>query len=72
MVEEYKYAKVFYVHDEDDLYHEGTEYSDLQDAKDEAISLAEDYDRNTYVVTEVLTREIGTTAVERIVTFSDN
>lgn len=72
MLDSFKYELRWWVHEEDETYYDGEEYSSQSEAENAAIDEAEhrssDY---VYVVTEVLTKELKKTQIERKVTLTD-
>lgn len=72
MLDSFKYEQRWWVHEEDDSFYDGEEYESLSDAEAAAIDEAEHRsDDYVFVVTEVLTKQIKKTAVERKITLED-
>lgn len=66
MIDTLKYNTSWWVHEEDDPFYEGNEYQSQSEAEDAAITEAEYHSDNyVYVVTEIHTRELKKTRIER-------
>jgi len=71
MIDPAKYEKLYFVHEEDEPFSEGTSFEDYDDAVADAkiqVSYASS-DSYVYEVTEVLARRIGATETERVINF---
>lgn len=72
VIDTQKYARSWWVHEEDDTFYDGEEYFSESEAEDAAINEAEDRSSDyVYVVTEVLTRELKRTQIERKIVLVD-
>jgi hypothetical protein len=70
MIDSAKYEKLYFVHEEDEPFTEGTSFDDYDDAVEEAKSQTT-YSSSHYVyeVTEAFIRRVGATSTELIINF---